>query len=198
MIQTDEFLSESINSKYYTPDEFIGAKLNKDSFTIFHLNIASLQSHIDELRALLLLLDYPFEIIGITETKILEDHDPLVPIDIENYIFRSIPTKSNYGGSGIYFRNNIEFEIRKDLTKSEENVGECIFAQIAHSSGKKIVVGVIYRHHTSIKNFVDTFLLDILVKNSKKNKKFGFYSEMSMWIFLKLIFTMTPIIFTMY
>ena len=80
-------------------------------------------------------------------------------------------------GSGIYFRNNIEFEIRKDLTKSEENVVECIFAQISHSSGKKIIVGVIYRHHTSIKNFVDTFLLDILVKNSKEKQK--------IWILLR-------------
>ena len=41
-IETDEFLSDSINLKYYTPSEFINAKISKNTFTVFHMNIASL------------------------------------------------------------------------------------------------------------------------------------------------------------
>ena len=65
---TDEFISDGIESKYHTPAQFISEKLSKKSFTMFHMNIASLQAHIDELRTLLTLLDYPFDAICITET----------------------------------------------------------------------------------------------------------------------------------
>ena len=41
---TNEFLSDSITSKYYTPAEFITAKLPKNKFSIIHLNIVSLSA----------------------------------------------------------------------------------------------------------------------------------------------------------
>ena len=55
---TDEFISDTIESKYYSPAEFISAKIPKKLFSIFHLNIASLQGHIDELKSLLTLLNH--------------------------------------------------------------------------------------------------------------------------------------------
>ena len=61
------------------------------------MNIASLQAHIDELKALLALLDHPFYIIGITETKIRENHEALIPIDLDNYFFHSVHTKTHFG-----------------------------------------------------------------------------------------------------
>ena len=82
---TDEFISDTIESKYYTPAEFISTKLSKKSFTIFHMNIASLQAHIDELKSLLTFLDHPFDVIGITETR-LHDSSPLVEIQIPGYV----------------------------------------------------------------------------------------------------------------
>ena len=39
---TDEFLSDTISSKYYTPSEFVQNKLPNDTFTLLHINIASL------------------------------------------------------------------------------------------------------------------------------------------------------------
>jgi hypothetical protein len=69
---TDEFISDNIESKYYSPAQFISEKLSKKSFTMFHMNIASLQAHIDELKSLLTLLDHPFDAICITETRLYE------------------------------------------------------------------------------------------------------------------------------
>ena len=65
-------ISDNIESKYYTPAQFISEKLSKKSFTMFHMNIASLQAHIDELRTLLTLHDHPFDAICITETRLYE------------------------------------------------------------------------------------------------------------------------------
>ena len=33
-IQTDEFLSDSINSKYFRPDRFVNTKINSVTFTL--------------------------------------------------------------------------------------------------------------------------------------------------------------------
>ena len=51
-IETDEFINDTIQSKYYSPAEFISAKFNKRKFTIVHLNISSLYAHIDDLKKL--------------------------------------------------------------------------------------------------------------------------------------------------
>ena len=80
-IQTDDFLSDSIESKYYTPVEFVSSKINKQCFSVFHLNIASLSGHIDDLKAVLAFLDHPFNIIGISETKLRDNQEPISNIN---------------------------------------------------------------------------------------------------------------------
>ena len=55
---------------------------------MLHINIASLSKHIDELRSLLTILKYPFDVLGITETR-LHDEVPLVILGIEGYEFKT-------------------------------------------------------------------------------------------------------------
>ena len=100
---TDDFLSESIESKYYTPAEFISDKFSKKYFTMIHLNIASLQCHINELRDLLSLLNHPFEVVCITETR-LHDTKPLSNIDIEGCAFVHTHTTTQCGVAGFILK----------------------------------------------------------------------------------------------
>ena len=94
---TDEFLSDSIESTYYTPAQFISERFSKNSFTMIHLNIASLQRHIDELRTLLSLINHPFDVICVTETRLYDDN-PSSNISIEGYDFIHTPTSSQCRG----------------------------------------------------------------------------------------------------
>ena len=168
---TDTFLSDSISSKYYTPSEFLAAKLPKDSFSTIHLNIASLSGHIDELKELLCLLDHPFVIIGITETKIQEGLEPLIDINIPGYEFKQTPTKSCFGGDGIYIKKDFDYVVRNDLSKSINNVSESIFIEIIRNSHKNIVVGCIYRHHSPIPDFLEHYFNNTLqILQKEKNK----------------------------
>ena len=66
---SDDFLTDSTSSKYYSPSEFLESSFS-ENFTMLHLNIASLSKHIDELNNLLKILDFSFDIIGITETRL--------------------------------------------------------------------------------------------------------------------------------
>ena len=82
--ETNDFLAENISSKYFTPAEFLECKFPPNKFSMLHINISSLSKHIDELRNLLFVLSHPFDIIGVTETR-LHETDPLSNIIIIIY-----------------------------------------------------------------------------------------------------------------
>jgi len=173
---TDEFLSLSINSKYYSPTEFIESKFSKKSFTMVHLNIASLQCHIDELKSLITLLDHPFDVICITETR-LHDQNSLSNIQIDGYDFIHTPTATRCGGAGIYIKSSLEYENLNNLSACHENISESIFVEIKNTHKKNIVVGCIYRHHTPIQTFISEYFNNLLIKASKSKKVFALLGD---------------------
>ena len=141
--ETDEFMSETITSRYFTPAEFLQAKIPKSKFSMLHINIASLGAHIDELRNLLCALDHPFDIIGISETR-LHEQEPLVNIDIEGYNFKHTPTTTQCGGAGIYIKDIYDdIDIREDLSSSISDVTESIFIELKRKGKKNLIIGCI-------------------------------------------------------
>ncbi len=166
---TDEFISDRVESKYYTPAEFISTKLPKTSFTMVHLNIASLQGHIDELRSLLTLLNHPFDVIGITETR-LYDESPLTEIQIDGFDFFHTPTSTQCGGAAIYVKKTHDYDLLKKYSASHHDIYESVFIEITNTSKKNLIIGCIYRHHTPISDFISTYL-DPTLKIITKSKK---------------------------
>lgn len=166
---TDDFLSSSIDSKYYTPSDFIDSRFSVKPFSVIHLNIASLQCHIVELRTLLSLLKHPFDIICISETR-LHDKEPPCNIEIEGYKFIHEPTSTPCGGVGIYIKSSIDYEPISKYTLSEENIVESIFIELKNPHKKNIIVGCIYRHHTPIQDFISGFFNTILSSITKSHK----------------------------
>ena len=76
-------LDVGIDSSYYDIDEFIKCKPDKtSSFGLLNLNIASINKHIEDLRLILSLLEYNWDVIGISEHKIEKGKAPSVNIDI--------------------------------------------------------------------------------------------------------------------
>ena len=74
------------------------------SFGLLHVNIASLNAHIDDLKTVLARSKFNFDIIGISEHKICKDMTPN-NIDIPGYnefIFE--PTETTHGGTGFISR----------------------------------------------------------------------------------------------
>jgi hypothetical protein len=66
-------------------------------------------------------LHFPFNIIGITETKIKLNEVKLVNADLPGYCFLSQPSESNAGGVGFYINEKIDFSIRDDITETNSN-----------------------------------------------------------------------------
>ena len=78
-----------VNCNYYSPEEFYQAKFNSSkTFSNFHYNIHSINRHIDSLRTLLLSIEsesFEFDILAISESKLLKNVNPSVDINIDNY-----------------------------------------------------------------------------------------------------------------
>ena len=104
-IVTDQFMSNSILSRYYTTSDFLSAKFCNKTNYIFHLNISSLQKHIDELRTLLICTNANFDVICISETRL---HNEIPP--------------TQYGGAGMYIKNGIEYSTIQNLTKCHKDI----------------------------------------------------------------------------
>ena len=109
--QVDENLLSSVNSKYIDTDEYNSLDINKStSFELLHINIASLDRHIDDLRFLISKLSHKPVIIGISEHKIQSGSVPYNNITLSGYNeFIFTPTNSSHGGAVFILRRTPHF-----------------------------------------------------------------------------------------
>ena len=82
-------------------------KLSKDetisSFSVFHINIVSLYRNRENLQTQLLHeVDFHFNVIGVTETKITNANSQMCPTHIPGYVFEYVPTSLAFGGVGMF------------------------------------------------------------------------------------------------
>jgi exonuclease III len=166
-IENDEFPSPPVDCKYYTIDDFVESKfIPKKTTSIFHVNIHSIEKHIDELRSYLLLIDFPFDILAISESKLQTNIETKVDIAIDGYHYPlSSPTNATKGGVLLYIKENLLFKPRSDLTQmmTESKYLESIFIEIVNTKGKNDIVGVIYRHPTGNPiDFIESHLKPLL------------------------------------
>ena len=142
-IDIDQQLPNQTNFSYYSIHDFhdnsvIRSSKNNNSFSLLHCNIRSLVRNSDKLYSLLHDLQYPFSIIGLSETKIKSDQDLLLGnISLPGYDFLSQPTLTNAGGVGVYVNANLKYSLRQDLCISKEEF-EALWIEI-ENSGQNII-----------------------------------------------------------
>ena len=161
-----------INCDYYDATTRI-PNANKPNHSIFHLNIASLGLHKDELVGALSLLDVQFDIIAASETKILKNIKPTYDIKLPGYEEYPVPTESSKGGVIIYVKDNIEHKRRFDLEAKMYEAGklEGVFLEILNGKKKNEIVGCIYRHPTmEIKPFNENYFEGLITKITEEKK----------------------------
>ena len=167
-----------INCNYFEPEEFCNAKFDSSkTFSILHLNIHSIQKHIETLQTLLLTLesrDFEFDVIAISESKLKLNSPPTVDISIDNYHQPlSCPSEANKGGVLLYVNKKIQnFKPRPDLCIYEPKLIESSFIEIVNKGRSNHIIGVIYRHPSlGVDTFTDDFMRPFVTKLYKDNKK---------------------------
>ena len=127
---------------------------------MFHLNIASLALHKEEMIAAISLTDIEFDVITVSETKIIKNQDPTFDITLPGYKEYSTPTESSKGGVIIYIKENIHVKRRTDLESKMYEPGklESVFLEILNDKNKNEIIGCIYKHPTmDTKSFNEKF-----------------------------------------
>ena len=114
-------------------------------------------------------MNYPFSIIGLSETKIKTGMDPFINTDLPGYTFISQPTMSN-GGVGFYIRNEFSFVKRSEFSQTESEF-ESLFVEFDIPHQHNIICGVIYRHP----NVKLEKMLDFLYTTTEKINREGKY-----------------------
>ena len=83
-------ITVQINSKNYDIDELQSIKLKSNSLSFLHLNITSINYHIDDLKTLIALSGIDWDIIGISESGLKKENKSISNISIQNYHERSV------------------------------------------------------------------------------------------------------------
>ena len=140
--------------------------------SFLHNNVRSLRCNIDNfLDHLLNEVQFRFNIIGVTETKITEsniplDFDPSIP----DYKFEYAPTPLSAGGVGMYIDNSLDYTA---IERTSNEAFQALWIDIHAENKADITCGVIYRQHNNPEKLIiyleETIerLITVLVNQSK-------------------------------
>ena len=119
------------------------------------------------------MLNFEFDIICISESKIVDGMEPKFDISIPNYQTPiSTPTDGTKGGVLIYVKSGINFKPRNDLQIYKSKELESAFIEIVNKNESNAIVGVMYRYPCMNENdFIDNYLKEVTEKLSRTNKK---------------------------
>ena len=178
--------TDSLNSEcefkgcqYYTIPELLSSFPKNDisnvtkecfynnDFKLLHINSRSISKNFDSLETLLQsLVNFPFSVIGISETWLHENSPDIY--NIPNYEMLHVNRKEGRGGGvALYVFNKLEFKIRKDI--HVQGI-EDVFIEIKNESGKNVIVGTLYRPPSNNLNIFLENLDETLEKISRENK----------------------------
>ena len=99
-------------------------------------------------------LDFEFELIGISETKIINANEPLLNVHLNGYNFEFVPTPLASGGVYLHIKDNLKYSI---LEQKSTCAFQALWIEIHFTKKKNIICGIIYRQHNSPESFLGYF-----------------------------------------
>ena len=153
---------------YLTPEQFcLDSNASCGKFSFLNVNIRSLSKKLEKLKECIKTLSKDFSIIGLSETHLKEKPNDVYNLSGYNIEYMNRVGREK-GGVCMYVSDKINYKLRKDLCHANSNYESC-FIEIECHNAKNIVVGVIYRAHTSIDNFIGD--IDPVFKKLNDEKK---------------------------
>ena len=137
-----------INCRNLDIDEIQKMKIEPNSISLFHINSCSLNKNFEDLEYLLKATNKTFDIITISETRILRDTNLSKNINIYNYSVEFTPTESHAGGTLLYINNKLSYKLRQDLCIYKSSELESTFIETINPEKTDIIIGCIYRYPT--------------------------------------------------
>ena len=164
--------NQRIQSRYFSPHSFNMFKKNlpkekvDSTFSVLSSNVASINRNLENVLILLDELDFHFNVIGITETKITNSDEDNFHPSIPGYVFEYVPTPLASGGVGLFVDQSLHYMV---LEKTSNEAFQAIWIEISFVNHKNIVCGIIYRQHNSPDYFQSYFeeVIEKMVSDDK-------------------------------
>ena len=134
------------NCKYRDISYFsnLDVELKSKCLSFFHLNINSLSKNFDNFNHLINKLKLEFDILGISESRILKSQSLNTNVSLQNYVIEQTPTESTAGGALLYINKRHSYKTCPDLTIYKPKKLESIFVEIVLSKKSNLIAGCIY------------------------------------------------------
>ena len=135
----DDLESEMLSSKYYEPNETttLFKNINKH-YSFFHLNISSLPFHFEELSTLISEHNLNFDFLGISESCLKLNQNPLTEVQLPGYNIEYTPTECNNGGTLLYVKKGTNYKIQKDLQIYKPKQLKSTFIEVVQNNKERI------------------------------------------------------------
>ena len=112
-----------------------------------------------------------FDIIAISETRILKDTNIAENINTPNFCFEFTPTESTAGEISLYIADHLAYQKRNDLNLYKINNLESTFIEINNPNKCNIIIGCIYRQpKMDLFEFIQYYLNPLIDKLAKEQK----------------------------
>ncbi len=131
---------------------FCNSYNKRNNLTFLSLNIQSINSKFSEFQELinnLLIHKCSTEIIFLQEIWQIQNVHSLSLSSYSTFNFKSRVNNVQGGGVGIYFKDNLRYNILPELSVFIDRVVETIFAEVWAQNGKKSIVASIYRPNSN-------------------------------------------------
>ena len=141
--------SEVVNSPYYNVDKFYSSSQNllKNSFSVLHINIRSMNKNFEKLREYLSHAKGNFSVITLTETWCNDDETDKNSLwQLPNYtaIHQIRNSSQKGGGIALYVHNSLNYKIPKNKNINSNDI-ECLSIEIVSKTSKHVIIFCIYR-----------------------------------------------------
>ena len=150
-----------IRSRYFSPHSFVQTiskfphNVLLSSFSIFHNNVVSLNGNLENLQTHILEeLEFHFDVLRISETKITNSNVEISTPLISGYNFEFVPTPLASGGVALFIDEKHNYRV---LEKTSNTVFQALWIEIYLVKKKNVICGIIYRQHNSPECFLQHF-----------------------------------------
>ena len=154
-------MSFLLYAKYYNLEEVQTMKnlSKKSSLSLFCVNTYFLSKNFEDLEYLRKTTNTYFDIIAISENRILKNTNIVKNINIPNFSYEFTPIGSTAGGTLLYIADHLAYQKRNDLNIYLKNYLESTFIEVTNLSKINIIVGCVYRHPTMDPNEFSCYYL---------------------------------------
>ena len=150
----------------------LDVELKSKCLSFFHLNINSLSKIFDNFNHLINELKLGFDILIISELRILKCQSLNTNVSMQNYVIEQTSTESTAGEALLYISKRHCYKTCPDFTIYKPKKLESIFVEVVLLKKSNLIVGYIYKHPCMhICTFSDHYLSPLLDNLSKEANK---------------------------